>query len=258
MKHEHCPIIYIVTNTVNGKQYVGQTRRGIKERWRKHVRRAMMQKWECAAIAAAIRKYGESVFTIVQTRLSPDATQAEIDEAEKQTIIRLNSMSPNGYNLIEGGKGGRPSEETKAKISSRFKGKPLSLEHRAKLSAAQKSRKRTSPAEQDGYRRQAEKLRGIPRPPEVIAKCVATKKGRPPTEKQKAAAIRHSEFMTGREQSEESNARRSAALKAYYATHQRSAETCRKLSESQKGRVFSEETRAKMREARRRYLDAVV
>lgn len=251
------PVIYVVTNTVNGKQYVGQTLCGIRDRWRKHWRRAEQNKGDCYAIGAAIRKYGKESFTIEVIREFPsDTPQNEIDEAEQSAIRELGTLSPNGYNLVDGGKGGRRSAESLARQSAALKGKPLSAEHRRKLSESQRGRKRTSPAEIEGYERRVAKLKGVPRSPEAVASMVKAQRARahrPRTEAQQAAAKRHSEFMKGRVLSAEHRAKQSASLKAHNAKHPRSEEHKRNLSESQKGRVFSDETRAKMSAAQRRY-----
>jgi group I intron endonuclease len=252
------PVIYVISNTVTGKQYVGQTLCGLKERWRKHWRRAEKNKGDCYAIGAAIRKYGKDSFAIKVLRELPvDALQQEIDEAEQAAIRDLGTLSPNGYNLEEGGKGGRPCAEARARQSAALKGKPLSEEHRRKLSEAQSGRIPT-PAVIAGNKRRADRLRGVPRSPEAVANMVKAQRARaskPRTEAEKAAAKMHSERMKGRTLSQERRARQSASMKAHCAKHPRSDEHRRKLSESQKGRVFSEETRAKMRAARKRHLE---
>lgn len=235
------PIIYVIRNNVTGKQYVGQTRCGLRERWRKHWRRAEANKGACRALSAAIRKYGKDAFTYATVRTLPlNATQQEIDEAEKFAIRFFGTLSPNGYNLIDGGKGGRPSAETLARRSAALKGRPLTAEHRQKLSQAQAGRKRTSPAEIAGYEQNAAKRRGVPRPADVITKGIETRKGKPRSEAQKAAALRHSQFMKGRVPSPEQRTKQSESLKSHLAANPRSEETKRKMSESQKRRRFRE------------------
>lgn len=230
MSKAKAPVIYVITNTANGKQYVGQTRCGVVERWRKHWSRSETNSGACPALAAAIRKYGKDAFTIdVIHELPLDAPQQEIDAAEQTAIRERGTLSPNGYNLEEGGKGGRPSAETRAKRSAALKGKPLSDEHRRKLSESQKGRKRTSTAEIAGYKRRVDMLTGVPRSPEIIAKAVATRRGKPKTEAEKAAAKRHSEFMTGRTESSEHRAKISQSMKAYHENKRKAAE-CQKPS----------------------------
>lgn len=232
--------IYVITNNVNGKQYVGQTRCGVAERWRKHWRLAESNKGACRALAEAIRKYGKESFLVdVIQELPLDATQQEIDAAEQAAIRDLGTLSPNGYNLEEGGKGGRPCAEALVRRSAALKGKPLSKEHRQKLSEAQRGRKRTSASEIAGYKKLAEQRKGKPRSPEAVANMVKAQRARaslPRTEAQKAAAKRHSDFMKGRVLPPEHRAKQSASLKAHLASNPRSDETRRRMSESQKRR----------------------
>lgn len=57
--------IYLITNTANGKQYVGQTRRNPLTRWKQHVQSAkhVESKTNLArAFARAINKYGADAF----------------------------------------------------------------------------------------------------------------------------------------------------------------------------------------------------
>lgn len=253
------PVIYAITNTVTGKQYVGQTRCGLAERWTRHWRRAEINKGGCHAIGAAIRKYGKDVFTIeAVVELSVNSCQIDIDLAEQETIGRLNTLSPSGYNLTAGGSCGSPTAESLQKRSAALKGRKLSIEHREKLSQSQRGRKRTSPAERAGYERRVEKLKGVPRSPESVANMVKAQRSRsglPRTDAQKLADSQRSERMKGRVLSQETRSKQSASMKARYTKHPRSTEHSRKLSEAQKGRVFSEETLKKMRESRRRYLE---
>lgn len=55
--------VYLLTNTVNGKQYVGQTTRGAKYRWRDHQHDAK-RRGNKSVLGRAIRKYGATSFTI--------------------------------------------------------------------------------------------------------------------------------------------------------------------------------------------------
>jgi group I intron endonuclease len=106
--------IYLITNSVNGKCYVGQTLQADSQRrWRRHKVLAAMD--SPTALHAAIRKYGSDAFrfeTIEQCNV------AEINDRESAWIERLNTLSPNGYNLTRGGDGfkGRHNAETRAKI----------------------------------------------------------------------------------------------------------------------------------------------
>ena len=64
--------IYIISNKINGKQYVGQTlnyysngrKNGSKKRFQKHISNALNHKDECRLISQAIRKYGQENFEL--------------------------------------------------------------------------------------------------------------------------------------------------------------------------------------------------
>lgn len=113
-------IIYLATNIVNGKQYVGQTVRTLDRRRNQHYSDAKRQ--TCNIIFHnAIRKYGENAFIWEVVKEYNDVTI--LDEAEKRCIALLNTLSPNGYNLMTGGSNGTHSEETKRKMSEALSGK---------------------------------------------------------------------------------------------------------------------------------------
>ena len=59
--------IYKVTNTVNGKLYIGQTSRTIEVRWREHIQDAFGRNNKgFFALHRAIKKYGKDAFKIEQ------------------------------------------------------------------------------------------------------------------------------------------------------------------------------------------------
>lgn len=164
--------LYIITNRVNGKRYVGITSRSIKERWLEHVQAASAG--DRRALCCAIRKYGKESFDI-QVASSAE-TWDELCAKERDFISALSTICPAGYNMTSGGDGvnGLPPEiieriakgnrgrrhsedaimkiglarmghevtpETKEKMSKAHKGKVLTKEHRDKLSAAKLGKK---------------------------------------------------------------------------------------------------------------------
>lgn len=123
--------IYLIENTENGKQYVGQTT-DPRRRCRQHMN---LTHSRCPALHGAIEKYGPCSFTF--TTLARCETQEEANTQEKHWIKELNTLSPNGYNLTEGGEGvGIPSKETRRKMSRAGKRKVFTEAHRQRLSAA--------------------------------------------------------------------------------------------------------------------------
>lgn len=89
-------VIYLVTNKINGKKYVGQTIRPLSERWKDHCRAKDKNYFH-----NAIRKYGADNFT--REVIDTAETVEELDEKEIYWIAKLNTLFPNGYNLKEGG-----------------------------------------------------------------------------------------------------------------------------------------------------------
>ena len=109
-------IIYCITNTVNGKQYVGQTTKALISRWRWHLRYA--NAGSQGALHASIRKYGTKVLRIEQ--IDSAASLEELNKKETSWIAQLNTFTPHGYNLTRGGDGvlgWRPAQEAKDKMS---------------------------------------------------------------------------------------------------------------------------------------------
>lgn len=105
-------IVYLVTNKVNGKQYVGMTSQNLEDRWYYHCR----GKNKCRLLGNAINKYGHKSFIIEE--LASCKTFEDLKATETYLIEYLNTMSPNGYNLTNGGHvRGISSQETKDLIS---------------------------------------------------------------------------------------------------------------------------------------------
>ena len=125
-------IIYCITNTVNGAQYVGQTTYALKVRWRHHLRCA--RQVHGGALQNAIRKYGHAVFKIEQ--MDSAKSQEDLNEKEIYWIAQLNTLAPRGYNLTGGGDSFIPSEETRQKLSKASLCHLVSEETRKRISDA--------------------------------------------------------------------------------------------------------------------------
>lgn len=105
--------IYIITNKVNGKIYVGRTGKGVRHRFNAHLRRA--RAGETTFLYNAIRKYGEDQFESKAICYCFDAESTV--EAEMYLIKAYKANNRKiGYNMSEGGDGGEYgrvlSEET--------------------------------------------------------------------------------------------------------------------------------------------------
>ncbi len=166
--------IYVITNSVSGKIYVGQTWMLAEQRWKAHVKSAHYSKRRPSPFHDAVKAYGKEAFTIRTVCLA--FTQDCLNAAECYFIKALHAQdSAIGYNLLAGGEtspmllqasrdklaatitgrkrsdasiakqlksreGFHHSEETKAKIRASNEGKKRSQETRDRISAAAKLR----------------------------------------------------------------------------------------------------------------------
>ncbi len=113
-KHKVVGEIYKITNVLNGKNYVGQTRShrlnhgkyrpfGCLGRFKDHISEAnSTKKNQSIFLNYALLKYGIDAF-ICEKIATCDIS--ELDELEKQYIVKYDSKFPNGYNLTDGGRG---------------------------------------------------------------------------------------------------------------------------------------------------------
>lgn len=141
--------VYLITNTITGKLYVGQTAVGLRHRWGQHKSDTKRMRGP-HHLVHSMRKYGHEVFTM--ELLHECETREEMDFVEMFYIALLNTKSPSGYNLTDGGdgtqgcSGWKVSEETKAKLRGRIpwnKGKHHTAEHIEKAANAHRGRKQT-------------------------------------------------------------------------------------------------------------------
>jgi group I intron endonuclease len=113
--------IYKITNTLNGKSYIGMTKGlGIK-RWKTHLYSA--SNYSKSAIHRAIHKYGREVF-IIEIIASGIHDWEELGQLEFEKIREFGTITPNGYNLCEGGygaPGAKWSIEARIAVSLRVK-----------------------------------------------------------------------------------------------------------------------------------------
>lgn len=113
--------VYVHTNKINGKMYVGKTINGDHPtlRWRG----GGFGYKNCPAFWNAIQKYGWDNFD--HEVIASHLTKEEADKFEQLLIEKLNTMNNRyGYNLTSGGDGGKClAEETKQKIGEKMKGR---------------------------------------------------------------------------------------------------------------------------------------
>ncbi len=206
-------IVYLHYNPISQKGYVGQTTKGIDNRWELHCRCARSPRTPAykGLIAKAIRKYGADSFE--HQVLSTASTQAELDNLEKIWITLLQTKVPNGYNLADGGYAAA--------------GHVVTPEVKAVLSAAAKAQWQN---------------------PEFLQKVengLYSNNGNlsPEHEEKRLANLRA--VMCGKKQSAETIAKRIAKTTGM----KRTAEFCARQSEARLGKTASEETKQKMSQA---------
>ena len=94
--------IYKITNTINGKSYIGQTIQNVKERFYQHCATKCSKAVSNMAIHRAIKKYGKLNFTI---EVIEEIDSANLNDRERYWIKYYNSYN-NGYNSTKGGQDG--------------------------------------------------------------------------------------------------------------------------------------------------------
>jgi group I intron endonuclease len=105
--------IYLITNKVNSKQYIGQSKcEDIETRWRYH--KKMSSQSIGRHLLAAYHKYGIDNFKFQIICITFDDA---CDQLEEEYIKKFNSLAPNGYNLKPGGKSSKHTDEIKKRIS---------------------------------------------------------------------------------------------------------------------------------------------
>lgn len=105
-------LIYKITNLINGKIYVGQTTKTLRQRLAKHWSEAKCASRPNNYFHNALLKYGIENFII--EKLDTASSIEELNEKEYYWIEKLHSRDKDiGYNLMTGGKSGIKSEETK-------------------------------------------------------------------------------------------------------------------------------------------------
>ena len=149
-------IIYKVTNLVNGKVYIGQTKHSLDVRKQRHLQQA--RKGTNTHFYQAIRKYGEDMF--IWEIICSAKDKQTLNELETFFINKFDSIK-HGYNMVDGGDNNimdiesvkthhdevMKSPEIQNKISTTMKKlraeKGFSNETRQKISLSLKGRKYT-------------------------------------------------------------------------------------------------------------------
>jgi len=202
--------VYLITNRVNGKQYVGQHSGNNLEKYlrRKVCTAKRLIKTTRIVLYQAFCKYGIENFSI--RPLVVVGSKWETDRYEIGLIKAFNLRnSEKGYNLTDGGDGTigvHPNEETRKKISKSHLGIKPSEETRKRLSEVHKG-KRLS---EQSQLRANESRRGLKRSDETKRKQSEALKGRKLNPEQ---LLRHHQVHLGVKRSDEARKRIAEAQK---------------------------------------------
>lgn len=219
--------IYLRTNKINGKQYVGQAV-DIDKRQRDW--NCLLCRYAGSAINNARNKYGIDAF---EFEILKECKDDELNKWEMYYIKELNTKRPYGYNLTDGGDGTSGfshTEETKKKLSELHKGKHHSEEAKNKISKALKNRKR-KPHSEETKKKLSEANKGKHLTEEARKKMSEARKG-------------EKHWFYGKHWSEEARKKLSDSHKG----KKHSEEWKKKISNAHKGKKHSEESKKKMTE----------
>lgn len=113
--------IYLITNHINHKQYVGKTTGTMKRRFQRHIQDAISNRVD-THLARSIRKYGADNFSVELIEEVED--ESILGEREKYWIKYYDTYY-NGFNETEGGDGGNTyaskSEEEMDEIKEKIR-----------------------------------------------------------------------------------------------------------------------------------------
>ena len=127
-------IVYKLTNSINGKSYIGISSRSLGARWSEHLERHRQGCRPNNRLYKALDKYGTHAFhrEVMATASSED----EVRQLETFYILKFDTYRK-GYNCNLGGSGFlKFPEHIRRKISEGNKGKIVSAETRANMSRA--------------------------------------------------------------------------------------------------------------------------
>lgn len=220
-------IAYLITNQVNGKNYIGITR-DLAKRWYEHRRRSRNPK---CPLQWAIARYGSDKFSIGP--IASARSWSELQELEKTLILQYGTYGKRGYNATPGGEG--PTLVTLRKMREAQTGKRLTDEHKKRLSIARTGRKLSA----EHLEKIVRSNKGRKRSVAFCEKASARLKGIKPSPQTMVAAC---EANRNRKITEEMRANYSAAQKG----RRHSLKAIAKMSASKKGKSVSQQHREKI------------
>lgn len=226
-------IVYLITNLVNGKKYVGQTVKNVRNRWKNH--KSSARRGHKSVICDAIRKHGHLSFSV--KILCRCYSRPELDLMEDLHIVLHKTIhKPFGYNRRRGGGAGTFSEETRRMISERQIGRKLPPEWCEAIGNSHRGVKLNVSEEVREQRRQfltGNKFGAFPRSPEQRAR-MGHKHTTEEILKRNATRKSNNHDFSG-EKNSFFGKKHTEETKEKMRNRVVSEETCRKISESKQG-----------------------
>ena len=149
--------LYMLKNKINGKIYIGQTIRPIKRRLEEH---RSGQNNKCRALFSAIKKYDWENFE----KDYYECPDEDLNFDEELLVREMMTISPNGYNLREGGGSrGKHSKESKQKMRAAALGKTCSEETKQRCKEAKAGKNNPNYGKKqsdDSNQKRSEKMTG--------------------------------------------------------------------------------------------------
>jgi len=133
--------IYTITNTVNGKVYVGSTM-NFKNRWGVHRSKLCYNSHNNSHLQSAWNKYGKGFFEFEVLEYLMDKDQLHLAEQFWMDVYRLEGKELYNYGPAahHGMLGMKHTDKSRRKMSKSQKGRVISDEHRRRLSKARKGK----------------------------------------------------------------------------------------------------------------------
>ena len=130
--------LYIITNLINNKKYIGWTSRDPLKRYKEHQKTTKPKHQDRSIISIAIEKYGVENFKFEVIYQSMDYDHSK--EMEQKFVLENNTLLENmggwGYNIDKGGNGHKRSRITIEKHRQKILGKKQTEEHKKKRADA--------------------------------------------------------------------------------------------------------------------------
>lgn len=159
--------LYKITNTVNGKYYIGSSN-DIDKRWFNHKSTLKRGKHRNCHLQASFNKYGADAFVFEIIEELPPDTSFDVLRSKEQVLIDCISdeeWSANLYNIMRSVDVIEIADETKKKISESGKRKWADPEHREYM---KQFSKKGIPLSEEHRKKIGDGRRGKKMPPDVV------------------------------------------------------------------------------------------